>query len=197
MSGFTLEGAADPTGQVIALAIVVAIHYPVGVAQTRWLNSTEAVAWRSFIESIGDLTTAFEAGLGEHGLTLGDYQVLVYLSESEGRTMRMCDLAAALRLSPSGLTRRLDGLVKSGLVARNPSEDDRRVMMATLTATGWKRLQKAAPDHVENVREHLFDHLNATQVKNMAEVFTAIQAGLAEQLASKEARSSKKAATKK
>ena len=197
MSGLTLEGVAGTCGQLIALAIVVLIDYPDGVAQTRWLNSTEAVAWRSFIEAIGDLTTAFEAGLGEHGLTLGDYQVLVYLSESEGRTMRMCDLAAALRLSPSGLTRRLDGLVKSGLVARNPSEEDRRVMMATLTATGWKRLQKAAPDHVENVREHLFDHLNATQVKSMAEVFTAIQAGLAEQHATKEVRSSKKAATKK
>lgn len=184
-------------GQLVALAIVVPMHYPEVVAQTRWLNSTEAVAWRSFIESIGDLTTAFEAGLAEHGLTLGDYQVLVYLSESEDRTMRMCDLAAALRLSPSGLTRRLDGLVKSGLVARNPSEADRRVMMATLTPTGWKRLQKAAPDHVENVREYLFDHLNSTQVKNMAEVFTAIQDGLAEQLVTKETRSSKKATAKK
>jgi DNA-binding MarR family transcriptional regulator len=71
------------------------------VAQTRWLNSTEAVAWRSFVESIGDLMTAFEVGLAEHDLTLGDYQVLVYLSESDDRTMRMCDLATALRLSPS------------------------------------------------------------------------------------------------
>jgi DNA-binding MarR family transcriptional regulator len=161
------------------------------VTQTRWLNSTEAVAWRSFIECIGDLTTAFEAGLAEHNLTLGDYQVLVYLSESDARTMRMCDLASALRLSPSGLTRRLDGLVKGGLVARNPSESDRRVMMATLTPIGWKRLQKAAPDHVENVRHHLFDHLSPSQVKNMAEIFTAIQSGLAEPP------TAKKVATKK
>lgn len=163
----------------------MSLDYPWSVAQTRWLNSTEAVAWRAFIESIGDLTAAFEAGLAENGLTLGDYQVLVYLSESDGRTMRMCDLAAALRLSPSGLTRRLDGLVKSGLVARNPSDADRRVMMATLTPLGWKRLQKAAPDHVENVREYLFDHLTPTQVKNMAEVFTAIQDGLAQDRTSK------------
>jgi DNA-binding MarR family transcriptional regulator len=167
------------------------------VAQTRWLNSTEAVAWRAFIESIGDLMTAFEAGLAENGLTLGDYQVLVYLSESDGRTMRMCDLASVLRLSPSGLTRRLDGLVKSGLVARNPSDSDRRVMMASLTPNGWKRLQKAAPDHVENVREFLFDHLTPTQVKNMAEVFTAIQAGIAEQREATEDRATKKAPVKK
>lgn len=148
------------------------------MSQPRWLNETEAVAWRAFIESLGDLMTAFEAGLAEHNLTLGDYQVLVYLSEAGNRQMRMCDLAEALRLSPSGLTRRLDGLVKAGLVAREPSEHDRRSMMAVLTTTGLRRLQKAAPDHVKNVRENLFDHLNPTQVKNMASIFESIQRGI-------------------
>lgn len=122
--------------------------------------------------------TAFETGLAEHGLTLGDYQVLVYLSEAADRSMRMCDLADALRLSPSGLTRRLDGLVKGGLVARQPSDDDRRVMMAVLTPVGLRRLQRTAPDHVENVRENLFNHLNPTQVKNMASIFESIQKGI-------------------
>ena len=148
------------------------------MSQPRWLNETEAVAWRSFIESVGDLMSAFESGLAEHGMNLGDYQVLVYLSEAPDRALRMCDLADALRLSPSGLTRRLDGLVKNGLVARQPSEEDRRVMMAVLTPHGLRRLQKAAPDHVENVRENLFDHLNASQIKNMAGIFGAIQKGL-------------------
>lgn len=122
--------------------------------------------------------TAFEAGLAEYGLTLGDYQVLVYLSEATDRSMRMCDLADALRLSPSGLTRRLDGLVKGGLVARQPSDEDRRVMMAVLTPSGLRRLQKAAPAHVDNVRENLFNHLNATQVKNMASIFESVQRGI-------------------
>ena len=108
------------------------------MSHTRWLNETEAVAWRSFIESIGDLMSAFEAGLGEHGLTLGDYQVLVYLSEAPNRSMRMCDLADALRLSPSGLTRRLDGLVKGGLVSREPNDDDR----ARLIAEAERRLPR-------------------------------------------------------
>lgn len=148
------------------------------MSQTRWLNEAEAVAWRAFIESVGDLMTAFESGLAEHGLTLGDYQVLVYLSEADERSMRMCDLADALRLSPSGLTRRLDGLVKCGLVAREPSNHDRRVMNAVLTSVGLKRLQKAAPGHVENVRENLFDHLNPTQVKNMGNIFESIQKGI-------------------
>lgn len=148
------------------------------MSQPRWLNETEAVAWRSFIESVGDLMTAFESGLAEHGLTLGDYQVLVHLSEADDRAMRMCDLADALRLSPSGLTRRLDGLVKGGLVAREPSDEDRRVMKAVLTAAGLRRLQRAAPDHVDNVRANLFDHLNSAQVKHMAGIFESIQKGI-------------------
>ena len=103
------------------------------MSHPRWLNETEAVAWRAFIESVGDLTAAFEAGLAEHGLTLGDYQVLVYLSEADSRSMRMCDLAGMLNLSPSGITRRLDGLVKAGLVARERSAADGRVMLGVLT----------------------------------------------------------------
>ena len=71
-------------------------------------------AWRTYAETVVDLNAALEADLAPHGLTLGDYQVLVYLSEADDHAMRMCDLAARLQLSPSGLTRRLDGLVRPG-----------------------------------------------------------------------------------
>ena len=83
---------------------------------TTWLTPAEMQAWRNFIETFGDLVTAIERDLAEHGLTLGDYQVLVYLSEADDQSLRMCDLADRLQLSPSGLTRRLDGLVSAGLV---------------------------------------------------------------------------------
>ena len=80
---------------------------------TQWLDAEEMSAWRSYAETVFDLNAALEADLTPHGLTLGDYQVLVYLSEATGQSMRMCDLAARLQLSPSGLTRRLDGLVRA------------------------------------------------------------------------------------
>jgi DNA-binding MarR family transcriptional regulator len=94
--------------------------------------------------------------------------------------MRMCDLADLLQLSPSGLTRRLDGLVKAGFVTREPSVDDRRVMLATLTPTGFARLEAAAPDHVASVRRHIFDHLDSDQVQALASIFQSIKAGLAQ-----------------
>ena len=51
-------------------------------------------------------------------MSVADYGVLVQLSEEDGGRMRMSELADRLLLSPSGLTRRLDGLVSAGLVER-------------------------------------------------------------------------------
>ena len=147
---------------------------------TTWLTNDEMTAWRTYIETYSDLIAAIEHDLAEHHLTLGDYQVFVYLSEAPDRSMRMCDLADRLQLSPSGLTRRLDGLVKAGFVTREPSGDDRRVMLATLTPSGFAALEKAAPDHVASVRRHIFDHLDGDQVEALASVFQSIKAGLAQ-----------------
>ena len=135
-------------------------------------------AWRAFIESASDLQTALDRDLVAHGTTMGDYQVLVYLSEAESASMRMCDLADVLQLSPSGLTRRLDGLVRSGHVSRVPSEQDGRVMMAKLTPTGRDLLAEIAPHHVASVRRRIFDHLDDDQVVAMASIFDAISRGL-------------------
>ena len=147
---------------------------------TAWLTTDEMTAWRTYIETYSDLIAAIEHDLAKHDLTLGDYQVFVYLSEAPDRSMRMCDLADRLQLSPSGLTRRLDGLVKAGFVTREPSVDDRRVMLATLTPAGFAALEQAAPDHVASVRRHIFDHLDGDQVEALASIFQSIKAGLAQ-----------------
>ncbi len=129
-------------------------------------------AWRAYIETVVDLTAALEADLCPHGLDLGDYQVLVHLSEADEHELRMCDLAARLQLSPSGLTRRLDGLVRAGLVERRPSATDRRVMLAVLTDAGWEHLERVAPVHVESVRRHVIDRLDEQDIKAMARIFS-------------------------
>jgi DNA-binding MarR family transcriptional regulator len=147
---------------------------------TRWLDETEMAAWRSYAETVVDLMAALEADLAPHGLTLGDYQVLVQLSEADDHAMRMCDLATMLQLSPSGLTRRLDGLVRMGVVERRPSDTDRRVMLAVLTADGWRYLERVAPDHVESVRRHIIDLLSPEDMVTMARIFRTIQAALRE-----------------
>lgn len=152
----------------------------------RWLDTEEMAAWRNYLDSVYALQQALEDDVVPFGLTMGDYEVLVRLSERPERRQRMCDLAAELRLSPSGLTRRLDGLVRTGLVSREPSEDDRRVMLAVLTDDGFQRLVDAAPSHVEGVRRHFIDRLSRDEVIALASGFAKIRDGLVEHVAAQQ-----------
>jgi len=151
---------------------------PASTRAPRWLTAAEMEAWRGYIDTVGPLAAALEADLAAFGLTNGDYEVLAWLSDADDEQMRMCDLAERLRLSPSGLTRRLDGLVSGGLVERASSTADRRVMMAQLTRKGRRLIETTAPDHVESVRRHLIDLLTPDEIAALASAFTKVRAHL-------------------
>jgi DNA-binding MarR family transcriptional regulator len=144
----------------------------------QWLGADEMLAWRSYVETNADLMAALEHDLASTGLNLGDYQVLVFLSESPEHSLRMCDLAGRLQLSPSGLTRRLDGLVRAGLVDRRGSDSDRRVMLAALTPKGVQALERSAPVHVASVRRRMIDLLDDEELHVVANVFQKIRSAL-------------------
>jgi DNA-binding MarR family transcriptional regulator len=146
-------------------------------ADVRWLDDNEMATWLLMVEVNTAIQAAIEEDLAPHGLTSGDYGVLARLSASPDHRLRMCDLAEVLHVSPSGLTRRLDGLVRDGFVAREPSADDRRVMLAVLTDDGYKKLQGVAPDHVATVRRQFIDHLSPTQLRNVGAALRAVQVG--------------------
>jgi DNA-binding MarR family transcriptional regulator len=142
---------------------------------TTWLDTEEMRAWRGFLSVFADVHAALDAELlAEHGLSEGDYGVLVRLSEASDHCVRMCDLAAFMHLSPSGITRRLDGLVRDGLVERVAGAEDRRVTFARITPAGMRRLEAAAPDHVDSVRRQLLDHLSRTQIRQLGAAFDAV-----------------------
>ena len=151
---------------------------PASTRAPRWLTAAEMEAWRGYIDTVGPLAAALEADLAAFGLTNGDYEVLVRLSEEPDRRLRMCDLAARLGLSPSGLTRRLDGLVRNDLVGREPSPDDRRVMLAVLTPKGHALLVEAAPHHVDSVRRHFIGLLTRREIDAIGSAFTKVRAAL-------------------
>ena len=132
-------------------------------------------AWRGLVEATTAINADLDADLAEaFGLNQGDYGVLVCLSEAPDHRMRMCDLACQLGLSPSGLTRRLDGLVRDGLVCREPAPDDRRVSFGVLTAKGWSTLKAAAPIHVDGVRRHFLEHLTRGQIQQLGAAFSSL-----------------------
>lgn len=116
--------------------------------------------WRRLLATESRLRDRLDRELrADHGLSLGDYDVLVHLSEAPQRCLRMSELAERLLLSRSGLTRRVDGLVREGWVARKACHDDRRGSLAQLTDLGFEVLKHAAVTHVSGVRRYLVDAL--------------------------------------
>jgi DNA-binding MarR family transcriptional regulator len=125
-----------------------------------WLDPGEQEVWRRLLATESRLRDRLDRELrAEHGLSLGDYDVLVHLSEAPERCLRMSELAERLLLSRSGLTRRVDGLVSEGWVTRRACPDDRRGSLAQLTGLGFEVLKHAAVTHVAGVRRYLVDAL--------------------------------------
>ncbi len=136
-----------------------------------WLTGEEDATWRGWIEATQRIAAAIEHDLrNDSGLTFDDYEVLVTLSEADGRAQRMSELAMSTVQSASRLSQRIDRLADRGLVERRPCEEDKRGWFAVLTDEGLASLAAAAPGHVESVRRNLFDHLSPDDVVTLAEM---------------------------
>ncbi|MFZ9675075.1 MAG: MarR family winged helix-turn-helix transcriptional regulator [Ilumatobacteraceae bacterium] len=144
------------------------------MAGPKWLDPEEMKAWRLYITTSVDLMKALEEDVRQFGLTMGDYQLLAMISEAPDRRLRMCDLADQLRLSRSGLTRRMEGVLTNSWVARVQDDADRRVAYAELTTKGWNLLRKVAPIHLDSVRRLMIDHLSRSEIKAFGNAFAKI-----------------------
>jgi len=102
-----------------------------------------------FMEAHAGLGAVLADQVAEHGLSPVEFEVLLRLGRTEGRRLRMTDLAAQTLLSTSGLTRVADRLEKQGLLARASCPEDRRGTNAVLTDAGLQRLGEALPDHLK------------------------------------------------
>jgi DNA-binding MarR family transcriptional regulator len=116
----------------------------------------DLAAWIALLRAHSRVVRELSAELvAEHGLTISDYEVLLWLSRADDRRMRPVDLAGQVLLSPSGITRLLSGLERAGYVCRTACPDDARVSYAELTDEGLEKLRAASKTHLEGV-ERLF-----------------------------------------
>jgi DNA-binding MarR family transcriptional regulator len=144
-------------------------------SQTRWLSSEQQAAWRAYILGTTLLMNTLDRELRHaHGLSLGEYEILVRLSESPNRTMRMAKIADSMRHSRSRVTHTVSRMEKAGLISRCAAEGDRRGVEAQMTDKGWNLLVEAAPTHVNGVREHFVDLASDEQFAVLGEVMDAV-----------------------
>ena len=130
--------------------------------------------WQAFLRASIRLMERLDAELEGHGVSLADYEILVHLSGEPAGELRMTELASRTLVSRSGLTRRLDRLVDSGLVERRSCPTDRRGVFAVLTDAGRARLEAAAPTHVEGVRRHFISQLRGQDLHALADSLNAV-----------------------
>jgi DNA-binding MarR family transcriptional regulator len=105
-------------------------------------------AWREMAACHAAACAALERELGErHGLGVSDFEVLERLTESQERKFRAQDLAEAVHLSQSALSRLVDRLARHGLVERCDCVGDRRGVYVVLTEAGEQRHAEAVPTH--------------------------------------------------
>ncbi|MFL5893703.1 MAG: MarR family winged helix-turn-helix transcriptional regulator [Thermoleophilaceae bacterium] len=123
-------------------------------------NESELRTWVRFLATHSAITRELEAQLlGAHGLTLSDYDVLVQLARAPEHRLRNIELAKAIVLTRSGVTRLVDGLERDGLVSRCSCPSDKRGTLIELTDEGMTRLREATGTHLNGVRELFLERI--------------------------------------
>jgi DNA-binding MarR family transcriptional regulator len=113
-----------------------------------------------------------------HGLTLNDYEALQLLAGAEGFRLKRVELARRLLLTPSGVTRLLQGLEEAGLVAKASCPGDLRVTYAELTDAGRAKLEAASCGHVASVCTLFEEHLSEGEVDELTTLLEKLPGAL-------------------
>jgi DNA-binding MarR family transcriptional regulator len=115
-----------------------------------------AVAWSRVVT----YTSAVDARLGKwlsdtYGLGLTEYHALVHLSAAPKRELRINDLAHAVGLNQSSVTRLLGRLEAKELTFRDTCPDDGRGVYAVITDKGKLLVKEARGPYSANVATFL------------------------------------------
>jgi DNA-binding MarR family transcriptional regulator len=106
----------------------------------------------------------------EHGLTINDYEALLRLSRADDRRLKRVELAGSLLLTPSGVTRLLDGLERAGYVEKGSCDSDARVTYAVLTDAGYEKLAEASASHVAQICAFFEQRFEDDELATLAEL---------------------------
>lgn len=149
---------------------------PVTVNDDLWLTDDQQRIWRAWLLGVARINDHLDRILRPHGLDLGDYEILVSLSEAPNRELRMSVLAEGVHQSRSRLTHAISRMERDGIVTRSPAGDDGRGVLAKLTPSGFELLKRTAPTHVKSVRDIFVDVVAPEDFEALGRAMTAVLA---------------------
>lgn len=126
-------------------------------------------AWARLMRAQATTKRELAAQLQEqHDLSMSAYEALYVLSRADGRRLKRVDLADRLVLTPSGVTRLLEGLEAAGLIEKVACETDLRVSYAQLTDDGLEKLAQASCGHTGSIRTLFEERFDAAEIEQLA-----------------------------
>ncbi|HET9171949.1 MAG TPA: MarR family transcriptional regulator [Actinospica sp.] len=141
----------------------------------RWLTAEERRTWLAYIDVSMLLDDYLDRQLRrDAGITHPDYALLNILQNAADAALGMSELARRLKITRSRLTHAVTRLENAGYVERREHPTDRRGQIAVLTTAGRELLERAAPGHVEAVRQAVFDVLTEDQARAWGEACRAV-----------------------
>jgi DNA-binding MarR family transcriptional regulator len=132
-------------------------------------------AWVRLLRGHAGMLRSVSAQLqADHGLTVNEYEALLLLARAENNHMRRVDLADSLQLTPSGVTRMLDGLRERGLVEKGECPGDARVTYAVLADAGARKLREASCSHVAAIRALFEERYSEAEIETLAKLLSRL-----------------------
>jgi DNA-binding MarR family transcriptional regulator len=134
------------------------------------LDDEQLATWRAFLNAHARMTRAIGRELAEAGLPdLAWYDLLWTLYRRPGRSLRVKELANAVVLSPTAMSRFVDRVEAAGCVRREPDPEDRRALQVTLTDEGVELLRRMWPVYRRGIERHFAAHLDGASLREMLE----------------------------
>jgi len=144
----------------------------------RRMTSSERAIWRSLLDTTSELRRILGAELQESSLSPADYQVLLALSEADGRRLRSSELASTIDWERSRLSHQLRRMEQRRLVRRDGCATDSRGAEVSLTGAGARVFRRATAPHMRAIKKHFADALTPEQFEALAQVLRALQSHL-------------------
>ena len=132
-------------------------------------------AWLNFVRAHSAVMRQFNAELqATHGLTLRDFDVLAQLARTPERALKRIELSERVLLTPSGITRLLNGLERAGYVEKRECAEDARVTYAALTDEGERKFREASRTHRASIRALLTERFEQGELETLASLLARL-----------------------
>jgi DNA-binding MarR family transcriptional regulator len=142
----------------------------------RRMSAGELAVWRALVDTTAELRRILGTQLLEEtSLSPADYQVLLALSEVDGRRLRSSQLAAAIDWERSRLSHHLARMERRGLIRRDECATDSRGAEVFMTDEGASMFRRATTPHARAIKKHFANALTPEQFDALADILRTLQ----------------------